>query len=75
MDEKIELSPEKIGKILKTPQGKQLLSILQSADPRLLQGAMEAAKAGDTQKAAAMLSPLTNQQDIQSLIESLKGGR
>ncbi len=60
--------------LLKTPEGRQLLSLVKKADPRLMQEAMKAMQSGDSAKAAALLAPLTQDKEIKALMDKIQRG-
>ena len=55
-----------------SPAGKQLLAMLQSQDPQVLQQAMAKAKAGDYQAAKQMLEQITKNERAQKLIHQME---
>lgn len=56
-----------------TPAGKQLIALLQSADPEMLRKAMASATSGDMQGAKDSLTPLLNSADVKKLMQQLGG--
>lgn len=74
MQQNPKFSVAELTKLLSTPEGRQLQRMVQQADPALLQQAMEAAKAGDTDKAKELLRPLSNSLEAEKFINRYKGG-
>lgn len=74
MQQNPKFSMAELMKMLSTPEGKQLLRMVQQSDPALLQKAMEAAKAGDTNRAQELLSPLTGSAEAAEFMNRYRGG-
>ncbi len=74
MKQNSDHSPTALTKIMRSPEGQQLLAIIRQTDPAILQQALEAAQAGDTAKANALLEPLTQDKAILALLRRLQGG-
>ena len=56
-----------------SPAGKQLIAMLQNADPSALQKAMAQAAAGNYEQAKASLTPLLESENIKSLLQQMGG--
>ena len=56
-----------------TPAGKQLMGLLQQADPAAMQQAIKQASAGDFSQVAKTLAPLMASEDIRSLLKQMGG--
>lgn len=74
MQQNPKFSMAELMKMLSTPEGKQLLRMVQQSDPALLQKAMEAAKAGDTNRAQELLSTLTGSAEAAEFMNRYRGG-
>lgn len=74
MKQNSNYSPAALTKILSTPEGQQLLAIIRQTDPTIVQAALDAAKAGNAEKANALLEPLTRDKSILALLRQLQGG-
>ena len=70
-----DLSTEEIQKLSGNPAAQQLISLLRSQDPAVLNAAMEKAAAGDYRKAAAALSEALSKPEAQALLKQLGGAR
>ena len=58
-------------KLASTPEGQQLMALLQQADKGSVQSAMEQAKVGNLEQAKQLLTPLLSSPEIQKLIQKL----
>ena len=58
-------------RLLQTPEGQRLLSILQSADSHVISAAISSAKAGDYEAAKKALSGVLSTPEAQALIDQL----
>lgn len=56
-----------------TPAGKQLMGLLQQADPVAMQQAMQQASAGDFSQVAKTLAPLMASEEVRSLLKQMGG--
>lgn len=74
MKQNSDYSPAALTRLMKSPEGQQLLALLRQTDPAVLQRAIDAAKAGDTATASALLEPLTQDKAILALLRQLQGG-
>ncbi len=74
MKENSNYSPTALTRIMGSPEGQQLFSLLRQTDPAILQQALDAAQAGDNAKANALLEPLTRDKAILALLRQLQGG-
>ena len=68
-----DFSPQDIMKMAQSPAGKQLIAMLQNADPSVLQKAMTQATAGNYQEAKALLTPLMEAEKMKSLLQQMGG--
>ena len=68
-----DFSMENAARLANSEAGKQLLALLQQADPATLQAAMNQAAAGNMQGAKAALTPLMASEQIQKLLRQLGG--
>ena len=68
-----DFSMENAARLANSDAGKQLLALLQQADPATLQAAMNQAAAGNMQGAKAALTPLMASEQIQKLLRQLGG--
>lgn len=68
-----DFSQQDILKMAQSPAGKQLIAMLQKADPSALQQAMSQAAAGNYEQAKASLSPLMESEKIKSLLQQMGG--
>jgi hypothetical protein len=57
-----------------SPEGQQLIRLLQKNDPAALRSAAAQATAGDMKSAGKTLSPLLDDPQIKALLEKLGGG-
>lgn len=64
-------SVDNVKKMLQTPAGKQLLTLLQSADSAKLQSAAQHAAGGNMEDARQALAPLLASPQIQALLKQL----
>ena len=64
-----------MARLLATPEGKQLIAVLQRDGGKTLQQAMALAAAGKTQEAVALLRPLTQTGEAADLLEKINGRR
>ena len=74
MQQNPKFSVAELTRLLSTPEGKQLLRMVQHSDPALLQQAMDAAKAGDTAKARELLRPLSDSPEAAEFMNRYGGG-
>lgn len=58
-------------RIVQTPEGRKLLSLLQSTDSQTLSRAMSSAKSGDYNGAKEALSDILNTPEAQALLNQL----
>lgn len=70
----LSFTPQDITRILGSPAGRQLLSLLQKDGGVTLRAAIGAATAGRTEEAKALLSPIMETQEAQRLIAQINGG-
>lgn len=56
-----------------SPAARQLMAMLQQADPAVLRKAMESAAGGDLSRAKADLAPLLASEEAKKLLEQLGG--
>ena len=68
-----DFSQQDILKMAQSPAGKQLIAMLQNADPTALQKAMEQVASGNYEQAKASLSPLMESQKLKSLLQQMGG--
>ena len=68
-----DFSMENAARLANSEAGKQLLALLQQADPATLQAAMNQAAAGNMQGAKDALTPLMASEQIQKLLRQLGG--
>ena len=61
-------------RIAQSPEGQQLIRLLQKNDPAALRDAAAQAAAGDMGKAGQTLSHLLDDPQVKSLLEKLGGG-
>lgn len=74
MDKKSQdFSIKEAQRLAKTPEGQQLLQLLQSKDAGKLQAAMDQAAAGNYKQAGAVLQSLLSSPEAQQLIRQLGG--
>ncbi len=72
MKQNPNISPAAMMQLLKTPEGKQLLSLVKKADPRVMQQAMKAMQSGDSAKASTLLAPLIQDKEVKELLEKIQ---
>lgn len=60
-------------RLAQSPEGKQLIRLLQKNNPAVLQSAAAQATAGDMSSAGKTLSPLLDDPQIKALLEKLGG--
>lgn len=56
-----------------SPAGRQLISLLQQADPTAMQKAMEQASSGDFNQTKQTLEPLLQSDEVKKLLQQLGG--
>lgn len=60
-------------RLVNSPAGRQLLTLLQQTDPAALRKAMEQASGGDYSQAKQSLAPLLASEEVQALLRQLGG--
>lgn len=60
-------------KLAQTPEGRQLITLLQHKDPAQLQSALQLAAAGDYSQAKTLLSAMLSSPEVRKLIAQLGG--
>lgn len=65
------ISMEDLIKLAASPAGQQLLQLLQNSDPDAMQKAMQKASSGDLKGAKEAISALTNNPQVQKLLEQM----
>ena len=65
---------QRLLRLAQSPEGQQLIRLLQKNDPAALQNAAALFRAGDRNSAGKTLSPLLEDPQIKSLLEKLGGG-
>ena len=68
----LPFSKEDLRRVLSSPEGRQLLSILRAGDGEALNRATQAVGRGDYADAQALLSPMLRNPEAQKLMEQLK---
>lgn len=66
-------SVEDVKRLVKTPAGQQLISMLQKADTNAIKEAMKQATDGNMEQAKQALEPMLNSPEIQQLLRQLGG--
>ncbi len=61
-------------KLANSPAGKQLIGLLQQADPQAVQKAMNLAASGDYDKIPQVLSSLKEMDEVKKLMKDMGGG-
>lgn len=74
MKQNPNISSADMMQLLKTPEGRRLLSIVKRADPKLMQEAIKAMQSGDTSRASTILAPLMQNQDVKALMDKIQKG-
>ena len=69
-----DFSVKEAQRLAQTPEGQQLMQMLQQKDNGALQKAMEQAAAGNYREAGNLLNTLLSSPDAQRLIQKLGGG-
>ena len=67
-------SPQDILRVMGSPEGKQLLQLLQKDGGVRLRAAVAAATAGKTEDAKAAVAPLLDNPEAQELLRKISGG-
>ena len=67
-------TPQDITRVLGSPEGRQLLQLLQRDGGVRLRAAITAATAGRTEEAKSILAPVMETQEAQELIRKINGG-
>ena len=75
MEEKSGFSMSEAAKLLATPEGRQLLSLMQADGGGAMQRAFAALQTGDAEGAKAILSPLLSDPQAAKLLNQLNGRR
>lgn len=65
------ISLDNVKKLMQSPAGKQLISLLQNADNSQLQNAAQKASDGNMEEAKKALAPLLASPQIQALLKQL----
>lgn len=74
MEKKIDSnSMQQAMRLANTPEGKQLISLLQKNNPAAVQQAMQQASAGDYSQIAKTLAPLLASPEVRALIKQMGG--
>lgn len=68
-----KLSMDEARRLAETPAGKQLVSKLQSADPKAMEQALGQLAAGNAENAKELLLPLLQDPQITALLQQLGG--
>ena len=68
-----DFSMKEAKRLANSPQGKQLMQLLQQSDSGTLQKAMDAANAGNYKEAGNLLNTLLSSPEAQQLIQQLGG--
>lgn len=68
-------SPQEIARVLGSPEGRQLLQLLQRDGGERLRAAASAAAAGNTEQAKSIVAPVMESPEAQELIRKINGGR
>jgi len=66
-----DFSVQKAKQLAQTPEGQQLMAMLQQKDSAQLQKAMEAASAGNYQQAGSLLQSLLSSPEARQLIKKM----
>ena len=74
MEPKSDFSMGALQELLRTPAGKRLFQALQKADAGTLQQAAEALRTGNTARATSLLEPYMQPQELDDLVQKLRGG-
>jgi len=61
-------------KLANSPAGKQLIAMLQQADPQAMQKAMSLAASGEYDKIPQVLSSLKEMDEVKKLMKDMGGG-
>lgn len=75
MEEKSGFSMPEAAKLLATPEGRQLLALLQADGGDTMRRAFAALQRGDSEGAKAILSPVLSDPKAAKLLEQLNGRR
>ena len=67
-------TPQEISRVLGSPEGKQLLKLLQRDGGKALRAAAAAAAAGRTEEAKGILAPVMESAEAQALVRKINGG-
>ena len=65
---------ERLLRLAQSPEGQQLIRLLQKNNPTALRNAAAQATAGDMNSAGKTLSPLLEDPQVKALLEKLGGG-
>lgn len=68
-----DFSAQELMQLANSPAGKQLLALLQQADPTILRTAMAQAAQGQYNQAKELLTPLMESQQARALLQQLGG--
>ena len=66
---------QRLIRMAQSPEGQQLIQLLQKNDPAALRSAAEQATSGDMNSAGKTLSPLLDDPQVKALLERLGGSR
>lgn len=69
-----QFSIQEVMKLANSPAGKQLIALLQQADPQAMQKAMTLAARGDYDKIPQVLSSLKEMDEVKKLMKDMGGG-
>lgn len=75
MQQNSAFSMEEAAKLLSTPEGRQLMQLMQQDGGKSMQAAFAAVQAGDAAKAMALLAPLLADPKAAELLSQLNGRR
>lgn len=66
-------SMQDIMRLASSPAGKQLISLLQQADPETLRKAKAQASSGDYSQISQTLAPLLESEDVKKIMQQMEG--
>lgn len=69
----LPFSEKDIRKVLKSPEGKKLLTLLTKEHSGTLSAAAQAIRQGDPERAKALLSPVMEQAETAELVRKING--
>ena len=72
MEKKLPFSAEDFRRVLGSPEGKRLLTLLRQ-DDGTVQQAMQAYRSGDAETAKALLQPLAQAPEAAALLQKMEG--